>query len=90
MKKWIAVIKLVGLVLGETIFIAYPMASLTFWLAYAGDKMWGQHLMVNTADKWFTACSIFGLVCGAAVSFWTTRRTIKSLNGTGAPNQEVK
>ena len=45
MKKFIAGLKLAGLIVIEVLAIAYPVAALTFWLCYLGDIWWGQHLM---------------------------------------------
>ena len=81
MKKFIAGLKLTGLLTVEVLAITYPVAALTFWLCYLGDMMWGQHLMVNTADKWFTGCLILGLACGLGCSVWHTRKIIANLRG---------
>ena len=79
-------LKLVGLMAVEILAITYPVAALTFWLCYLGDMMWGQHLMVNTADKWFTGCLILGLACGLGCSVWHTKNVIANLHG----NRTVK
>ena len=84
MKKFIAGLKLAGLIALEIVLVAYPVAALTFWLCYLGDMMWGQHLMVNTADKWFTGCLILGLLCGLGGSIWHTKNVIANLRGNRA------
>ena len=86
MKKFIAGLKLAGLIALEVLAITYPVAALTFWLCYLGDIWWGQHLMVNTADKWFTGCLILGLACGLGYTVWHTRKIIANLRG----NRTVK
>lgn len=84
MKKFIAGLKLTGLIAAEVLAITYPVAALTFWLCYLGDMIWGQHLMVNTADKWFTGCLILGLLCGVGCSVWHTKKIIANLRGNNA------
>ncbi len=84
MKKFIAGLKLTGLIALEVLAIAYPVAALTFWLCYLGDIWWGQHLMVNTADKWFTGCLILGLACGLSYTVFHTRKIIRNLRGNNA------
>ena len=86
MKRFIAGLKLAGLIVVEVLAITYPVAALTFWLCYLGDIWWGQHLMVNTADKWFTGCLILGLACGLGCSVWHTKNVIANLRG----NRTVK
>ena len=81
MKKFVAGLKLAGLIALEVLAITYPVAALTFWLCYLGDIWWGQHLMVNTADKWFTGCLILGFLCGLGCSVWHTRKIIANLRG---------
>lgn len=81
MKRFIAGLKLAGLIVVEVLAVTYPIAAVTFWLCYLGDIMWGQHLMVNTADKWFTGCLILGLACGLGCSIWHTRKIIANLRG---------
>lgn len=84
MKRFIAGLKLAGLIVVEVLAITYPVAALTFLLCYLGDIWWGQHLMVNTADKWFTGCLILGLICGLGGSIWHTRKIIANLRGNRA------
>ena len=79
-------LKLVGLMIVEIGLVAYPVAALTFWLCYLGDMMWGQHLMVNTADKWFTGCLILGLACGLGYTIWHTRKVIADMRGAKQSN----
>lgn len=81
MKRFIAGLKLAGLIALEIILVAYPVAALTFLLCYLGDIWWGQHLMVDTADKWFTGCIILGLICGLGGSIWHTKNVIANLRG---------
>ena len=81
MKRFIAGLKLAGLIALEIILVAYPVAALTFLLCYLGDIWWGQHLMVNTADKWCTGCLILGLLCGLGGSIWHTKNVIANLRG---------
>ena len=86
MKRFIAGLKLAGLIVVEVLAVTYPVAALTFWLCYLGNIWWGQHLMVNTADKWFTGCLILGLACGLGCSVWHTKNVIANLRG----NRTVK
>ena len=79
-------LKLVGLMAVETLAITYPIAALSFWLCYLGDKMWGQHLMVNTADKCFTVCLILGLACGLGYTIYHTRKVIADMRGAKQSN----
>lgn len=79
-------LKLVGLMTVETLAITYPVAALTFWLCYLGDIVWGQHLMVNTADKWFTGCLILGLACGLGYTIYHTRKVIAEMRGARQSN----
>lgn len=81
MKKFIISLKLTGLLAVEVLAIAYPVAALTFWLCYLGDIWWGQHLIVNTADKWFTGCLVLGLACGLSYIVWHTKKIIANLRG---------
>ena len=90
MKKFIIYVKLGVLMLAETCIITYPVAALTFWLAYLGDMWFGQHLMVNTADKWFIGCLCLGLAVGLVYTIWRTRYTINQIIGKKQSNQEVK
>lgn len=79
-------LKLVGLMAVETLAITYPIAALTFWLCYLGDIWWGDHLMVNTADKWFTGCLILGLACGLGYTIYHTRKVIADMRGARQSN----
>lgn len=90
MKRFIVYVKLGGLMLAETCIITYPVAALLFWLAYLGDMWLGQHLMVNTADKWFIGCLCFGLASGLVYTIYRTRETINQIIGKTASNPEVK
>lgn len=90
MSKFITALKLAAVMVVEVGLITYPVAALTFWLAYLGDICLGQHLMVNTADKWFAGCLFLGLGCGLVYTIWRTKDVIDQLRGKKASNQEVK
>ena len=90
MKRFIIYVKLGVLMLAETLIITYPVAALLFWLAYLGDICFGQHLMVNTADKWFIGCLFFGLASGLGYTIWRTKDALKKMRGATPSNQEVK
>lgn len=81
MKVWFIYFKIALVTVLEAVLTGIIAAMPMFYICYACDKMFGQHLMVNTADRCFLICNIIGLVIGAVAAGMSTRNAYKAAQG---------
>lgn len=90
MKVWFIYFKIATVTVLEAVLTGIIAAMPMFYICYACDKMFGQHLMVNTADKCFLICNIIGLIIGTVAAVMSTRRAYKTAMGINkASNQDA-